>query len=249
MTEQNPQDTPADAAAAASGTPNPPAAGEQHPSQDHQRIAEPETPGRTSGSDAVNLAAEQSESTAPRNIPELGLDKLPLHEDTANLRYGPSLHDALLALLPLVGVWRGHGQADTEAGQYSFEQQIIFSHDGGEYLMYESRIWRQDEEGNVVGTDRRETGFWTITAKDEITATLANSAGVIEIMYGEPRTERAWQLESASTTVTENGPEAHGPGKRLYGLLPNNNLGWVDERLVDGELKPHMSAELKRIAG
>ena len=239
MTESNPKDTPADAAAAAGST----------PANEPQRIAEPEIPGHTSGSDAVNLAAEQSESTAPRNIPELGLDKLPVEEDTANLRHGPSLNDALLGLLPLVGVWRGTGQADTEAGQYAFEQQIIFSHDGGEYLMYESRVWRQDEEGKVIGTDRRESGYWRISAKDEISVTLSNSAGVIEIMYGEPRNERAWQLESASTMVTEAGPTNHGPGKRLYGLLPNNNLGWVDERLVDGELKPHMSAELKRIAG
>ena len=251
MTEQNPQDTPADAAAAAAGRQNTPAdqPRENQGNQEPQRIAEPELAGHTSGSDAVNLAAEQSESTAPRNIPELGLDKLPTNEDTANLRFGPSLNDALLGLLPLVGVWRGEGQADTEAGEYAFEQQIIFSHDGGEYLMYESRIWRRDEDGNVVAVDRRETGYWHINAKDEITVTVANTAGVVEILYGEPRGDRAWQLESASTTVTEHGPADHGPGKRLYGLMPNNNLGWVDERLVDGELKPHMSAELRRIAG
>ena len=27
------------------------------------------------------------------------------------------------------------------------------------------------------------------------------------------------------------------------------NLGWVDERVVDGEMVPYMSAELKRVAG
>lgn len=235
MTEPNtPKDTPGDAAAAGSTEP----------------IAQPSEPGHTSGSDAVNLAAQQSKSTAHRNIPELGLDKLPVDEDTANLRYGPSLHDALLALLPLVGVWRGEGQADVPGhGEYAFEQQLVISHDGGEYLMFESRIWRKDADGTVTGTDRRETGFWTISDKDEIEVVLANSAGAVEIMYGEPRTERAWQLESASTMVTERGPQKLGPGKRLYGLLPNNDLGWVDERLVDGELSPFMSAQLKRIAG
>ena len=53
------------------------------------------------GNEAVNLAAEQSKATAHRNIPELGFDDMPLEADTANLRYGPSLHDGLLALLPL----------------------------------------------------------------------------------------------------------------------------------------------------
>jgi hypothetical protein len=31
--------------------------------------------------------------------------------------------------------------------------------------------------------------------------------------------------------------------------MPNNDLGWVDERLVDGTLKPRMSAQLTRVAG
>ncbi|WP_313358801.1 heme-binding beta-barrel domain-containing protein, partial [Corynebacterium variabile] len=69
-----------------------------------------------------------------------------------------------------------------------------------------------------------------------------------------PLTERAWQLESASTMVTETGPSTLGPGKRLYGLMPNNNLGWVDERIArgedaDGGLTPWMSAELSRVMG
>ena len=67
---------------------------------------------KLNGNDAVNLAAEQSKETAHRNIPELGFEDMPLDADTANLRYGPSLHDGLLALLPLVGVWAGSGQAN-----------------------------------------------------------------------------------------------------------------------------------------
>ncbi|MCG7291616.1 FABP family protein [Corynebacterium afermentans] len=205
------------------------------------------------GNDAVNLAAEQSKNTAHRNIPELGFEDMPLAADTANLRYGPSLHDGLLALLPLVGVWSGSGQAndpsDPEGEEYAFGQQLIVSHDGENYLRFESRIWRLDSEGNATGADQREVGFWRISLKDEIEVTLTNSRGLVEIMYGGLVNERAWQLTSASTIATETGPAAHGPGKRLYGLMPNNNLGWVDERVVDGESVPYMSAELKRVAG
>ena len=205
------------------------------------------------GNDAVNLAAEQSKNTAHRNIPELGFEEMPLEADTANLRFGPSLHDGLLALLPLVGVWTGSGQAndpsDPEGEEYAFGQQLVVSHDGENYLRFESRIWRLDSEGNATGADQREVGFWRISLKDEIEVTLTNSRGLVEIMYGGLVNERAWQLTSASTIATETGPAAHGPGKRLYGLMPNNNLGWVDERVVDGELVPYMSAELKRIAG
>jgi len=208
---------------------------------------------KLNGNDAVNLAAEQSKETAHRNIPELGFEDMPLEADTANLRYGPSLHDGLLALLPLVGVWSGSGQAndpsDPEGEEYAFGQQLIVSHDGENYLRFESRIWRLDSEGNATGADQREVGFWRISLKDEIEVTLTNSRGLVEIMYGGLVNERAWQLTSASTIATETGPAAHGPGKRLYGLMPNNNLGWVDERVVDGESVPYMSAELKRVAG
>ncbi|OAA17260.1 hypothetical protein CAFEA_09185 [Corynebacterium afermentans subsp. afermentans] len=208
---------------------------------------------KLNGNDAVNLAAEQSKNTAHRNIPELGFEDMPLEADTANLRYGPSLHDGLLALLPLVGVWSGSGQAndpsDPEGEEYAFGQQLIVSHDGENYLRFESRIWRLDSEGDATGADQREVGFWRISLKDEIEVTLTNSRGLVEIMYGGLVNERAWQLTSASTIATETGPAAHGPGKRLYGLMPNNNLGWVDERVVDGESVPYMSAELKRVAG
>lgn len=201
------------------------------------------------GSEAVNLAAEQSKSTAHRNIPSPDFEGFPLEDDTANLRQGPSLHDGLLALLPLVGVWSGSGQVNDNGDEYAFGQQLVISHDGENYLRFDSRTWRLDEDGNSTGADQREIGFWRISLKDEIEVTLTNSRGLVEIMYGEPVNERAWQLESASTIVTATGPAAHGPGKRLYGLLPNNNLGWVDERLVNGELIPYMSAELKRVAG
>ncbi|WP_018018099.1 FABP family protein [Corynebacterium capitovis] len=201
------------------------------------------------GNAAVARAAEQAKNTAHRNIPGLGFEEFPLEDDTANLRHGPSLHDGLLALLPLVGVWSGTGQANDVDGEWAFGQQLIFSHDGENYLRVESRTWRIDTDGNPTGADQREVGFWRISPKDEIEVTLTNSRGLVEILYGEPLSERAWQLESASTIATAAGPERHGPGKRLYGLMPNNNLGWVDERVVDGALVPYMSAELTRVAG
>ena len=220
---------------------------------DNENTSENTAGNKLNGNDAVNLAAEQAKDTAHRNIPELGFEDMPLEADTANLRYGPSLHDGLLALLPLVGVWTGSGQAndpsDPEGEEYAFGQQLVVSHDGETYLRFESRTWRLDSEGNATGADQREVGFWRISLKDEIEVTLTNSRGLVEILYGEPVNERAWQLTSASTIATETGPAAHGPGKRLYGLMPNNNLGWVDERAVDGEMVPYMSAELKRVAG
>ena len=62
--------------------------------------AEDAGPARAPGSAdrAVAAAAERARVTAARNIPVF--DDLPIPADTANLREGANLHDALLALLP-----------------------------------------------------------------------------------------------------------------------------------------------------
>ena len=220
----------------------------QNQPEDH-RGAHPENT-KIDGNEAVNQAAEAWKDAASRNIPTVTVAENPLPDETANLRQGPSLHDGLLGLLPLVGVWQGEGQAhSTDGEQYTFGQQLIIAHDGENYLTYTSRTWKIDTEGNPTGPDVRETGFWRISLKDEIEMTYTSSNGINEIFYGSLFNERAWQLESASTMVTETGPTNLGPGKRMYGLMPNNNLGWVDERLVDGEMRPFMSAELTRVAG
>ncbi|HCM80476.1 FABP family protein [Corynebacterium stationis] len=208
------------------------------------------TSGRLNGNEAVNMAAEAWKDAAGQNIPAFKFADEPLESDTANLRQGPSLNDALLGLLPLVGVWQGEGEAHDSAGkQFHFGQQLVVAHDGGEYLTFSSRTWKIDSEGTAGEPYVRETGFWRISAKDEIEVTYTSSNGIVEIFYGEVFNERAWQLQSASTMVTETGPKNLGPGKRMYGLMPNNNLGWVDERLVDDEMRPYMSAELRRVAG
>ena len=51
--------------------------------------------------------------------------------DTTDLRSGPPIHDALLALLPLVGEWTGEGSGVSPAGEnFAFGQAIRFAHDG-----------------------------------------------------------------------------------------------------------------------
>ncbi|MCG7259521.1 MULTISPECIES: FABP family protein [unclassified Corynebacterium] len=204
---------------------------------------------KVDANEAVNLAAEQSKSTSDKNLPEFG--DMPIPDDTANLRKGPNLHDGLLALLPLIGVWRGQGQAAPPGEkEFTFGQQVVFAHDGENRISYDSRTWRMDDDGQPTETPgRRESGFLRINDDDEIEMILTHSDGMVEILYGSPLNERAWQLESASTMATATGPTNLGPGKRLYGLMPNNDLGWVDERLIDGEMVPWQSAQLSRVVG
>lgn len=221
----------------------------QGPAESAPTNVDPANSGKVDPNEAVARAEEAAKATSHKNVPDF--DDLPIPEDTANLRMGPNLHDGLLALLPLVGVWRGQGQAAHPGEEeFTFGQQVVFAHDGENRIRYESRTWRMDEDGQSVDTpDRRETGWLRIDNDDNIEMMLTHSDGMVEIMYGKPLTERAWQLESASTMVTETGRAGMGPGKRLYGLMPNNDLGWVDERLIEGEMRPWLSAQLQRVVG
>ena len=77
---------------------------------------------------AIEAAARRAELTGHRNLPQF--DDLPGRPDTANLREGPDLHPQCLPLLPLVGVWRGEGQAvyPTIDGPFHYRQQVTFAH-------------------------------------------------------------------------------------------------------------------------
>src|SRR5699024_6686725 len=82
------------------------------------------TSGRLNGNEAVNMAAEAWKDAAGKNIPALQFADDPLVSDSANLRQCTSLNDALLGLLPLVGVWQGDGEAPVSEGkQFLFGQQ------------------------------------------------------------------------------------------------------------------------------
>ncbi|OBH64250.1 fatty acid-binding protein [Mycobacterium sp. E2479] len=207
-----------------------------------------------SGDRAVAAAAERAKLTAGRNIPSY--DDLPLPADTANLREGANLSDALLALLPLVGVWRGEGEGRGHDGDYRFGQQIVVSHDGGDYLNWEARSWRLSETGGYQERGLRETGFWRFVADPDdpgesnaIELLLAHSVGYVELFYGRPLTQSSWELVTDALARSRSGVLVGG-AKRLYGIIEGGDLAYVEERVdADGGLVPHLSARLSRFVG
>ncbi|OBH47380.1 FABP family protein [Mycobacterium mantenii] len=207
-----------------------------------------------SGDRAVAAAAERAKLTAGRNVPSY--DDLPLPADTANLREGADLSDTLLALLPLVGVWRGEGEGRGHDGDYRFGQQIVVSHDGGDYLNWEARSWRLSEKGDYEERGLRESGFWRFVndpddpgESNAIELLLAHSAGYVELFYGRPLTQSSWELVTDALARSRSGVLVGG-AKRLYGIVEGGDLAYVEERVdADGGLVPHLSARLSRFAG
>jgi hypothetical protein len=202
----------------------------------------------------VAAAAERAKTTASRNVPVF--DDLPLPADTANLRKGANLNDTLLALLPLVGVWRGEGEGRGSHGDYRFGQQIVVSHDGRDYLNWESRSWRLNQNGEYDEPGLRETGFWRFVSDpadpretQAIELLLANSAGYVELFYGRPLSQSSWELVTDALARSKSGVLVGG-AKRLYGIVEGGDLAYVEERVdADGGLEPHLSARLSRYAG
>jgi THAP4-like, heme-binding beta-barrel domain len=208
----------------------------------------------TSGDEAVAAAAERAKTTAARNIPTFA--DLPVPADTANLREGANLNDALLALLPLVGVWRGEGEGRGSGGDYRFGQQIIVSHDGGDYLIWEARSWRLNEDGEYDSPSLRESGYWRFindpadpSESTAIELLLAHSAGYVELFYGSPLNQSSWELVTDALARSKSGMLVGG-AKRLYGIVEGGDLAYVEERVdADGGLVPHLSARLSRHVG
>ncbi|OLL75326.1 hypothetical protein Ae168Ps1_3727c [Pseudonocardia sp. Ae168_Ps1] len=193
------------------------------------------------------------ENAAPdsprRNRPQW--EDLPVTDDTANLRQGPDLHEWCLGVLPLVGVWRGDGElVDPASGEpRPFGQQLTFAHDGRPFLTFESRTWLLGQDGETGDLLERETGFWRPQEDGSLEVVLADSSGLVAILYGPKGDMRSWEIESDAVARTASARPTVA-SKRLYGLVNQGDLAYVDERAVDGgQLTPYMSAVLRRVVG
>ena len=209
----------------------------------------PSPPARSAAPRRSPPPRSEPRSPADRNIADV--PPLPIPADTANARFGPPLHSACTALLPLVGVWRGTGLFGNDPGAKDpqFGQQITISHDGRPFLRYESVCWLLGPDGSVTGPGPRELGFWRPQPDGSIELLVAHSEGRIELFYGRSRSVASWALSTDAVVRTPMAPPVVG-ATRLYGITPDGRLAYVDERAhSDIELAPHASAALERIAG
>lgn len=168
--------------------------------------------------------------------------------DTSDLRSGVPVHDSLLALLPLVGVWRGTGTgvvASTGA-QFSYGQQVSFVHDGRPFLAYEARSWLTDAEGAVLRQAWRETGYWRPgPGQDDVEVVLASNTGQAMQFVGVAG-DRRWDVHSISAVPSPSAREVDGE-RRLYAIV-GEELVYVSELAPAGQpYAPHLNARLSRL--
>jgi hypothetical protein len=167
--------------------------------------------------------------------------------DTDDLRSGPPIHDKLLALLALVGVWRGSGTGvvASTGGRFSYGQQVSFGHDGRPFLGYESRSWLLDADGGVIRQAWRESGFWRPGAgPDDVEVVLASNTGQALLLTGLA-TDLRWDLATAVAVPAPTAKPVDGE-RRLYALL-DGDLVYATELAPAGRpYAAHLNARLVR---
>ena len=178
-----------------------------------------------------------------------------MQPDTADLRAGPPLHDGLLALLPLVGIWRGEGSGVVASSgtEFRYGQQLSFVHDGRPFLAYEARAWLLDADGGVLRQAWRESGFWRPGAtEDDIEVVIASNTGQA-LVYNGVAGHRRWELTSTSATPAATAKQVEAE-RRLYALVGSDITGDATGELVYATelapagqpLAPHLNARLRR---
>jgi hypothetical protein len=174
---------------------------------------------------------------------------VPAISDTTDLRSGPEINPALLALLPLVGSWAGHGTGLTPADQTEFRygQRITVSHDGRPFLAYESHSWLLNPDGSVLRPAFRENGFIRNGAGEggeHLELVLATAAGIVEVFTGIAGDQR-WEFATGAVGFTPTAKQVAGE-RRLYALV-DETLAYAQELAIEpGDFRPHLSAQLSR---
>lgn len=176
---------------------------------------------------------------------------VPEPSDTTDLRTGPPIHQGLLAVLPLVGNWAGHGTGRKPADGESFEyaQRVSFHHDGRPWLGYESRAWLLNRDGSLLRPAFRENGFLRLGAEpDQLELVMTSAAGIVSVFTGAAGDQR-WELITTAVGFTPTAKPVSGE-RRLYALGQADgveSLAYVTElALQPGDYQPHLNAQLVR---
>jgi hypothetical protein len=166
--------------------------------------------------------------------------------DTDDLRSGVPVHDALLAVLPMVGTWTGDGAGVTPDGEhFAFGQELSFVHDGRPFLAYRSRAWIRAVDGMFVRPAWRESGFWRVgPGPDDLEVVLASNTGQA-LMYTGVAGDQRWEIATASAVPAPTAKVVDAE-RRFYAVV-GGELQYATELAPGGGASaPHLNAVLSR---
>ncbi|MET9533035.1 MULTISPECIES: FABP family protein [unclassified Streptomyces] len=159
----------------------------------------------------------------------------------------PAPHELLAPVLGLLGSWRGRGEGEypTLAGDFSYAQEVTFSHDGRPFLRYEARAWLLDADGAPLRPSARESGWWRLQPDGRVEALITQPTGIAEIAVGAA-SGNVIDLATHEVARTPTAKEVSAT-RRRYALTDDGALTFVHDLAAVGQpLQHHLSARLRR---
>ena len=172
----------------------------------------------------------------------------------------PAPHPLLGPVLGFLGLWRGRGQGGypTLDGDFTYAQEVSFSHDGRPFLRYEARAWLLDGNGAPLRPAARESGWWRLQADGRVEALITQPTGITEILTGHAG-EGAVDLETHTVALTPTAKDVTATRRRYTLAGPDTDPDTVsgadtftfvhDLAAVGQPLQHHLTATLRREAG
>lgn len=155
------------------------------------------------------------------------------------------LHADLMPVVWLLGTWHGSGRGEYPTiDPFTYEQEVVFAHDGRPFLHYFSRTWLTDDDGERVRPGALETGFVRPAGENKVELVLAHPTGYAEVWYGDVEGARillATDVVARTTTAKE-----YTAGQRMYGLVDGALMYAVDMAAEGQEMQSHLWGKLER---
>ncbi|MDQ0988865.1 FABP family protein [Streptomyces sp. V3I7] len=161
----------------------------------------------------------------------------------------PEPHELLAPVLGLLGTWRGQGRGTypTLPDDFTYAQEVTFSHDGRPFLRYESRAWLLDAEGAPLRPSAREAGWWRVQPGGRIEALITQPTGIAEIAVGHAA-DGTVELSADEVSLTPTAKEVTAT-RRRYALTDPGTLTFTQDLAAVGQpLQHHLSTVLRRKA-
>ncbi|MEU4079398.1 FABP family protein [Streptomyces venezuelae] len=162
----------------------------------------------------------------------------------------PAPHELLAPVTGLLGTWTGTGRGEypTLAEDFTYAQEVTFSHDGRPFLHYEARAWLTGADGVPLRPAARESGWWRLKPEGLIEALITQPTGIAEIMVGRVE-DGAVDLTTHTVALAPTAKHVEAT-RRRYTLTDGDTLDFVHDLAAVGQrLQHHLSARLRREDG
>ncbi|MDJ0462493.1 FABP family protein [Streptomyces sp. H27-C3] len=169
------------------------------------------------------------------------------YPDALRADEAPVPHALLAPVTGFLGTWvgRGRGKYPTLTEEFTYAQEVTFSHDGRPFLHYEARAWLLDADGSPLRPSARESGWWRVQPDGHVEALITQPTGIAEISIGRAGDGEV-DLTTRQVALTPTAKEVNAT-RRRYTLTDEDTINFVHDLAAVGQpLQHHLSAQLRR---